>query len=117
MKENHAIIDISEAPDHIRKEIESLGTTGIHDAASLDRLSRETKAWIMEHAKAGIDKSKALHELYASMVRDIHNAVLGLQVLEQVVGEEDARAMNIEVYNACAEFCREYNAKEILGDG
>jgi hypothetical protein len=112
----HAVIDITAAPENVRAEIEALGRKGIFDMAEMDKLSAETKQWIRDHASKGEQTVNAVMEVYASIIRDLNNAILGLQVLNKVVSDEDAKAMNLALYNACAEFCREYNTKEIMGD-
>ena len=103
------VINIEEAPSQIREEIEKLRGS-VHSMETLDSISKEAKKWILSQA----DKNNGSFEgvikrAYAKTIVDVRVNVLGIEMLERFVGKDMADEMNLDLYNACAEFVREYN--------
>ena len=110
MKDGQAmVVDLSEAPQHIREEIESLKGR-VHNMDALDSLSKETKDWMINQAKTHREELGILMKRsYLKMIHEIEIMTLGIHMLHMVVGEDDAKGMNRDLHNACAQFVRDYN--------
>ena len=103
------VINLKEAPSQIREEIERL-KGNVHSMETFDSMSKEAKKWILSQA----DKNKGsleriIKRAYAKTIVDVRVNVLGIEMLERFVGKDMADEMNLDLYNACAEFVREYN--------
>ena len=109
MKDGQAmVVDLSEAPQHIREEIESLKGR-VHNMDALDSLSKETKDWMINQANTHTEELGILMKRsYLKMIHEIEITTLGIHMLHMVVGE-DAKRMNRDLHNACAQFVRDYN--------
>ena len=108
-------INLSEAPDAVRKEIEALTEKeGGVSFGDFNKLSESTKRYL--HGKAMEDTgqlTRALTRRYQEATELVDIAPDGLLAMSKVTGDELADKLNRDLYNACAKFCRAYNIQEM----
>ena len=103
------VCDLDKAPPHIRREIQAMGNKGTHSFEDYQKLSQGTQQWLREqaHENQGALQDK-IRKHYVQMTKEVHFSELGITAMSAVMEEAEAKQMNLDLYNACASFCREY---------
>ena len=114
MDTNLLAVDISTAPKGVQDELKAL-SGNIHSMDDLNNISSETKVWILKNA----DPKMLANKMIESMIEfHIHMivAIQGITMLETIMPKKIADDLNLKMYNACAEFIREYNRVHIKSE-
>ena len=113
MKEQQVIaVNLDDAPEGIRDEIKALASNKVHSFGEFMNLSDEAKRYLQSKSHdTTATLTKMMEARYHDAAMLIEIAELGLEAMAMVTGEEKAKAINLELYNACAKFVRAYNTK------
>jgi len=109
----HIAADLSKAPPHVRREIEAMAD-GVHTFEEFQKLSHGTREWLAEQAVGSADVlTDMITARYEQTVMLLAVADEGLLAMGLIMPEDKANKLNLDLYNACAKFCRAYNTKEM----
>ena len=104
-------VDISTAPKHIQEEIESLRGK-IHSMDDLEKVSRETKDWLLSNYDPDIIWRKMENQMKKA-ISEMETYTKGITMLKTITSEDKAKQINLDLYNACAKYVREYNNENL----
>ena len=107
-------VDINIAPQSVQDELESLQGR-VHSMNDMDKVSPETKRWIMEHADH-IALADKMGDNIRDMLLQMQVMIKGITMLETIMPKSRADKLNLQMFNACAEFIREYNTVHMEDD-